>query len=102
MLTYGNLTAEKALALGQKVETLLWPDEFSKVQTNLLPLLNTLGTMYEAYRDIKLPADAIYELLVPNDQLESGHGTLLYYQIGPEEDNLKARPELFHQLIYFA
>lgn len=99
MLTYGNLTRDEALAQGQEVETLLWPKKSSKVPPNSLPLLNT---MYDAYRDIKLPTNAVYELLVPNDRLESGHGTLLYYQIGLEDDYLKARLELFYQLIYFA
>ncbi len=105
VLTYGNLTRKEAVDLGREVEERLWPrtstsSGFVRPFPPMDPKTAAL-LMYDAYRDIELPTERVFELLVPNDYLASGHGTVLYYQVGLEEDRLKARLELFHQLITF-
>lgn len=96
ILAYGNVSRAEGMDFRQKVMDLLGPTCFKAGRAPMNPLI-----MLAVNRDVQLPTDTVYEFTVENDEQEN-HGILVFYQVGLEDQPLKARLELFHQLVYAA
>ena len=89
-LVHGNILKEEAISTCQNVYNLI-SNAFK-----MYPLSTSI--LLDMNRDIQLNSGHRYEYTVRND-VQENHGLMIYYQIGLEDFNLRARLELFHQLI---